>query len=49
MPNSTADALTPSQRRLEIAAILGRGLVRLRTACFVEPTSCDSAPEFPDQ
>ncbi len=31
MPNSTADPLTPIQRRQQIAAILGRGLLRLMT------------------
>ena len=33
MPNSITDNLTPMQRRQEIAAILGRGLLRLRSAC----------------
>ena len=37
MPNSTADTLTPTQRRQEVAAILGRGLLRLRTACTNPP------------
>ena len=32
MPYSTIDALTPMQRRQEIAAILGRGLLRLNGA-----------------
>jgi len=45
MPNSTADNLTPTQRRQEIAAILGRGLLRLRTACNVEPAACSLALE----
>jgi hypothetical protein len=29
MPQSFTDELTPTQRRQEIAAILGRGLLRL--------------------
>lgn len=49
MPNSTADNLTPTQRRQEIAAILGRGLLRLRAACNAEPAACDSAPDSTDQ
>ncbi len=49
MPNSTADNLTPTQRRQEVAAILGRGLLRLRTACTNPPESCDSAPDSTDQ
>jgi hypothetical protein len=49
MPNSTADTLTPIQRRQEVAAILGRGLLRLRTACTSPPTACDSAPESAGQ
>ncbi len=49
MPNSTADALTPTQRRQEIAAILGRGLLRLGSARGRPLAACDSAPETPDQ
>ena len=49
MPNSIADTLTPTQRRQEIAAILGRGLLRLRTACTNPPEACDSAPDSTDQ
>ena len=49
MPNSTADNLTPIQRRQEVAAILGRGLLRLRTACNAEPAAWDSAPDSTDQ
>ena len=49
MPNCIADTLTPDQRRKEVAAILGRGLLRLRTACIVEPVACDSAPDSADQ
>ncbi len=41
MPNSIADSLTPTQRRQEIAAILGRGLLRfnfqLRIAHLLTP------------
>ncbi len=32
MPLSITDDLTPKQRRQEIAAILGRGLLRFRNA-----------------
>ena len=49
MPNCIADTLTPDQRRQEVAAILGRGLLRLRTACTNPPEACDSAPDFTDQ
>jgi len=49
MPNSIADSLTPDQRRKEVAAILGRGLLRLRTACANSPGACDSAPNSPVQ
>jgi hypothetical protein len=45
MPNCIADTLTPDQRRKEVAAILGRGLLRLRSACTNPPESCDSAPD----
>ena len=48
MQHSIPD-LAPIQRRQEVAAILGRGLLRLRTACIVEPVACDSAPDFTDQ
>jgi hypothetical protein len=44
MPNCIADTLPPDQRRHEIAAILGRGLLRLRAACNADPAACDSAP-----
>jgi hypothetical protein len=40
---------TPIQRRHEVAAILGRGLLRLRTACKNPPEACDSAPDSTDQ
>ena len=49
MANSNADDLTPKQRRKEIAAILGSGLLRLSDACASPPATCDSAPESPDQ
>jgi len=49
MPKKTAEAPTPIQRRQEIAAILGRGLLRLRGASGSAPVACDSAPEPPDQ
>jgi hypothetical protein len=49
MPNSTAEHLTPIQRRQEVAAILGRGLLRLCAACEVEPAACVLAPEIVDQ
>ena len=49
MPKTNADTLTPKQRRQEIAAILGRGLLRLRDASVSGTTACDSAPEAPDQ
>jgi len=45
MPHSTTDALTPTKRRQEVAVILGRGLLRLRTACNVAPAACDSTPD----
>lgn len=45
MPNSIADNLTPEQRCKEIATILGRGLLRLRSACTNPPEACDSAPD----
>ena len=49
MAHSTTNDLTPKQRRKEIAAILGRGLLRLRDASVSGTTACDSAPEPPDQ
>ncbi len=45
MPNCIADALTPERRRHEVAAILGRGLLRLRTAYSVDAAACSSTPE----
>jgi hypothetical protein len=45
MPHSTIDALTPAQRRQEIAAILGRGLLRLNGARGHQPAT----PDSPDQ
>lgn len=44
MPHSTTDTLTPTQRRKEIAAILGRGVHRVCAACRDAPRACDSAP-----
>ena len=41
MPNATADHQTPIQRRQEVAAILGRGLLRLCAACNSMPNSTD--------
>ena len=49
MPKTTARSVTPIQRRQEIAATLGRGLLRLRDACVSGTAACDSAPESPDQ
>ena len=49
MPQSTAEILIPIRRRQEIAAILGRGLLRLRSARANTPEACDSPPESPDQ
>jgi hypothetical protein len=49
MPRSITDELNPTQRRKEIAAILGRGLLRLASVHPYAPGSCDSAPESPDQ
>ena len=49
MPNSTADSLTPTQRRQEVAAILGRGLLRLRAACTNPTEAYDSVPDPTDQ
>jgi hypothetical protein len=48
MPDNPTN-LTPTQRRQEIAAILGRGLIRRRTACNVEPAACSPAPESATQ
>ena len=45
MPHSTTDLLTPAQRRQEIAAILGRGLLRLNGARGKQPAT----PDSPDQ
>ena len=44
MPQSITDELTPAQRRKEIAAILGRGLLRLDSARGNQPAACDSSP-----
>jgi len=49
MLNSPPDALTSTQRRQEIAAILGRGLLRLSSALGNPPVACDSEIESPDQ
>jgi len=49
MPNCIADSLTPEQRHQEVAAILGRRLLRLRSACTNPPEACDSAPNSTDQ
>jgi hypothetical protein len=49
MPNSIADSLTPIQRRQEIAAILGRGLLRACSACKAAPEACGSAPNSAGQ
>jgi hypothetical protein len=42
MPRSITDELTPTQRRKEIAAILGRGLLRLNDARGKQPATPDS-------
>ncbi len=53
MTISTHQDLTPGQRRKEIAAILGRGLLRSDRACGIPPESPDqkaldvSAPSDP--
>lgn len=47
MPRSNPDNLTPTLRRQEIAAILGRGLQRHLTACKPAPTG--SPPDLADQ
>ena len=49
MPNSTTENLTPKKRRQEIAAILGRGLLRLNSPRGNPPGACDSAPNSKDQ
>lgn len=49
MPHSTTDVLTPTQRGKEIAAILGRGLLRLSNACANPSAPGGSAPEPIDQ
>lgn len=49
MPETTARSVTPIQRRQEIAAILGRGLLRFRDACVSGTAACDSALEPPSQ
>ncbi len=49
MPNSTTEIPTPIQRRQEVAAILGRGLLRLRAACTNPPEACDPAPNSTDE
>lgn len=49
MPHSTTDALTPMQRRQEIAAILGRGVHRACAARRAVPRACDSAPDSAEQ
>jgi len=49
MPKSTSVALTSIQRRQEIAAIFGRGLLRLHDSRVSGTAACDSAPESPDQ
>lgn len=49
MPHSIADTLDPTQRRQEIAAILGRGLLRLNSARGDPPAACDFKPGSADQ
>ena len=49
MPQSITDKLTSTQRRQEIAAILGRGLLRLDRTCGNPPAACDSPPDSTDQ
>jgi len=49
MSKTNADTLTPTQRRQEIAAILGRGLLRLSNACANPPARTGAAPESLDQ
>jgi hypothetical protein len=45
MQHSTTGTLTPTQRRQEIAVILGRGLLRLNGARGKQLAT----PDFPDQ
>jgi hypothetical protein len=49
MPHSTIHNLTPEQRRKEIAAILGRGLLRLDDVRGNQPAAHESTPGSPDQ
>lgn len=49
MPGSITKALSAIQRRQEIAAILGRGLIRLRAKCTNPPEACASAPDSTGQ
>jgi hypothetical protein len=49
MPHLIADGPTPEQRRKEVAAILGRGLLRLSSACMAKPEAWVPSPETPDQ
>ena len=49
-----ATDMTPDQRRREVAAILARGILRLRATRQVAPESaesgsCDDAPEPPQK
>lgn len=44
MPRSNSDNLAPTQRRQEIAAILGRGLHRYLTACRLAPADSPLDP-----
>ena len=49
MPHSTTVTLTPVQRRQELAAIFGRGLLRLGSANENHTVAGDSAPKTTDQ
>ena len=49
MPHSTIHNLTPEQRRKEIAAILGRGLLRLDDARGNPPAARESPSRSTDQ
>ena len=49
MPQSITEELNPTQRRKEIAAILGRGLLRLGSTRGNQPAACGPAPESPYQ
>jgi hypothetical protein len=49
MPQSTAENLTPTQRRYEVAVILGRGMLRFCNACTNTPDACGHAPETTEQ